>query len=57
MPERPHSLVQEWKNLTFMHWEVDPARLTPYIPEGLELALVEGKAYVGTIPFEMDSYL
>ena len=53
MPEPPHALNQEWRNLTFMHWEVDPARLAPYIPEGLELDLFEGKAYVGTIPFEM----
>ena len=53
MPSTPHALNQEWRNLTFMHWEVDPARLAPYIPEGLELDLFEGKAYVGTIPFEM----
>ena len=52
MPDSPHVLIQEWRNLTFMHWEVDPARLAP-IPEGLELDLFEGKAYVGTIPFEM----
>ena len=53
MPSTSHALNQEWRNLTFMHWEVDPARLAPYIPEGLELDLFEGKAYVGTIPFEM----
>ena len=46
MPDSPHVLSQEWRNLTFMHWEVDPARLAPYIPEGLELDLFEGKAYV-----------
>ena len=53
MPNSPHALAQEWRHLTFMHWEVDPARLAPYIPEGLELDLFEGKAYVGTIPFQM----
>jgi len=53
MPDRPHALSQEWRNLTLLHWEVDPVQLTPYIPDGLELDLFEGKAYIGTIPFEM----
>tara|TARA_B100000767_G_scaffold202423_1_gene189312 strand:+ start:270 stop:1004 length:735 start_codon:yes stop_codon:yes gene_type:complete len=53
MPERSHSLVQEWRNLSFMHWEVDIDKLRPHIPEGLEIDLFEGKAYVGTIPFLM----
>ena len=53
MPERPHSLVQEWKNLTFMHWEVDPMKLAKYIPDGLEIDLFEGRAFIGTIPFTM----
>ncbi|MAH91504.1 MAG: hypothetical protein CMA11_07020 [Euryarchaeota archaeon] len=53
MPEKAHSLVQEWRNLTFMHWEVEPQNLAPHIPKGLEIDLFEGKAYVGAIPFEM----
>ena len=40
-------------NLTFMHWEVEPSNLEPYIPDGLEIDLFEGKAFVGTIPFQM----
>ena len=53
MPERPHALVQEWRNLTFMHWEVSVEKLQPHIPDGLEIDLFQGKAYVGTIPFVM----
>tara|TARA_B100000925_G_scaffold84036_1_gene60018 strand:+ start:4768 stop:5505 length:738 start_codon:yes stop_codon:yes gene_type:complete len=53
MPDRPHALSQEWRNLTFMHWEVDPNKLKPYIPDGLDLDYFQGKAYVGTIPFMM----
>mgnify|MGYP001193431414 CR=1 FL=1 len=53
MPSKNHSLVQEWRNLTFMHWQVEPEKLLPYIPKGLELDLFQGKAYVGTIPFVM----
>ena len=53
IPDRPHALSQEWRNLTFMHWEVEPIKLEPHIPDGLELDLFEGKAYFGTIPFQM----
>ncbi len=53
MPNRGYSLSQYWHNLSFLHWEVSPEKLLPYIPEGLELDLFEGKAYVGTIPFMM----
>ena len=53
MPPRPHSFVQQWRHLSLLHWEVDPARLTSYIPDGLELDLFENKAYVSIIPFMM----
>ena len=36
-----------------MHWEVETEALKPHIPEGLEIDLFKGKAYVGTIPFVM----
>ena len=54
MPERKHSLNQNWKSLTFMHWEVSPDFLRKYLPDDLEIDLFEGKAYVGTIPFRME---
>ena len=53
MPERKHSLVQQWRYLTFMHWEVSPKLLYPYLPKGIELDLFEGKGYIGLIPFLM----
>ena len=51
MPSRKHSLSQEWRNLTFMHWEVDLEKLRPHVPEGLEIDTFEGKAYIGVVPF------
>ena len=39
MPDKPHALVQEWRNLSFLHWEVDVERLKPYFPKGLEIDL------------------
>ena len=55
MPDRAYSLDQEWKFLTFMHWEVDQEKLAKYIPDGLEIDLYEGRAYVGVIPFVMSN--
>ena len=54
MPERKFSLQQNWVDLTFMHWEVDPDILRKHIPDDLEIELFEGKAYVGVIPFKME---
>ena len=54
MPKRKFSLKQNWVDLTFMHWEVDPKILAKHIPEDLEIELFEGKAYVGIIPFKME---
>jgi len=53
MPERSHSFMQQWHHVSFLHWEVDPVLIAPYIPEGLELDTFEEKAYIGTIPFMM----
>ena len=53
MPNRSHSLIQEWRHLSFLHWEVDPNKLKQYIPEGIEIDFFEGKSFVGVIPFLM----
>ncbi|MEC8541573.1 MAG: DUF2071 domain-containing protein [Candidatus Thermoplasmatota archaeon] len=53
MPSRKHALTQEWRELTFMHWEVDVKKLVPHIPDGLEIDTYRGKAYVGIVPFIM----
>ncbi len=54
MPKRKCTLYQNWKHLTFMHWRVDIEKLKPHIPEGLEIDLHDGEAYVGVIPFIME---
>jgi uncharacterized protein YqjF (DUF2071 family) len=44
---------QQWRHLLFLHWEVPPSVLRPLVPQGLELDLHSGKAYVGLVPFTM----
>ncbi len=43
-----------WCDLLFAHWTADAAVLRRLIPEGLELDLFDGSAYVGAVPFRMD---
>ncbi|MAY05390.1 MAG: hypothetical protein CMB25_07340 [Euryarchaeota archaeon] len=53
MPPRSYAISQEWRELTFMHWKVDPERLKTHLPSGLEIDFFEEEAYVGVIPFVM----
>lgn len=53
---RPQARVagtQSWRNLLFLHWEVDAERLRALVPPSLQLDLWEGTALVGLVPFEM----
>ncbi len=51
----PHVPVmyQEWRHLTFLHWEVAPDCLRLLLPPDLELDTFDGRAYVGLVSFTM----
>lgn len=53
MPDGPWVMKQSWLDLLFAHWPVDPERLRPLIPPGLELETFDGKAWLGVVPFRM----
>lgn len=44
---------QWWRDITFVHWRVDPARVAPLLPRGVRPDLYDGSAWVGLIPFHM----
>jgi uncharacterized protein YqjF (DUF2071 family) len=44
---------QTWRDLVFIHWEIDPTAIASLLPPQLEPELFEGKAYVGLVPFRM----
>ncbi|TDU86993.1 hypothetical protein EV138_0510 [Kribbella voronezhensis] len=50
---RPRILRQNWRDLTFLHWAVEPASLERFYPPGTEPDTLEGKSYVGLVPFRM----
>ncbi|WP_340638838.1 DUF2071 domain-containing protein [Agromyces binzhouensis] len=52
-PPLPGRIVveQRWRDLVFLHWRTDPARVAPYLPAGTRPDVLDGVTWVGLIPF------
>ena len=48
-----HVMLQKWRDLLFLHWEIDPHVIQSTLPEGLFVDSFKSKAYVGVVPFWM----
>ena len=46
---------QKWRSLLFTHWPVPVESLRPLVDPAFELDLYEGVAYVGVVPFAMET--
>ena len=46
-------MTQLWRDLTFLHWAVDPVDVAHRMPPGVRPDTVDGRTYVGLIPFRM----
>ncbi|MET8828846.1 DUF2071 domain-containing protein [Streptomyces sp. NPDC004610] len=46
-------LTQQWLDLAFVHWAVDPAAVAPLLPPGTAPDTHEGVTYVGLVAFRM----
>ena len=47
----PVLMSQDWRDLTFVHWAVDPGRVAALMPPGVRPDVLEGRTYVGLVPF------
>jgi len=47
------AIQMRWQDLLFAHWPVDPSALAGLLPDGLELDLWDGRAWIGVVPFTM----
>jgi len=56
-PDRaPDPLLRmRWEDLLFIHWDVEPEEIARLLPDGLEPDVIEGRGWVGLIPFRMAS--
>ena len=49
----PVMMNQYWRDLTFLHWAVDPSLVADRMPPGVRPDTLDGLTYVGLIPFRM----
>lgn len=62
-PAEPIELVERevmrmwWRNLTFIHWAVEPAAVQSLLPDGLTADTFDGEAWIALVPFEMEVQL
>ncbi len=47
-------MSQRWNDLLFAHWPMRAAEIEPLLPEGLEIDIFQGSAWLGVVPFWMD---
>jgi uncharacterized protein YqjF (DUF2071 family) len=47
----PVPIAFDWQNLLFEHYPVDPALVTPTLPEGLSVDTYDGRAWLSVVPF------
>ncbi|MCU1693469.1 MAG: hypothetical protein JWM64_2560 [Frankiales bacterium] len=52
-PVRRAVFTQHWGELAFLHWPVDPALVAPLLPPGTVPDVVDGRTWVGLVPFVM----
>lgn len=46
-------MIHRWDHITFLHWRYDAADVQRLLPPGLEVAVLDGSAWVGLVPFVM----
>ena len=46
---------QDWRDVTFIHWRVDPTVVAPFLPAGTRPDTFDGATFVALVPFEMRS--
>jgi uncharacterized protein YqjF (DUF2071 family) len=44
-------LTADWRYLTMLNYEIDPALLAPYVPAGTELDFWQGRCYISVVGF------
>lgn len=54
-PAQTAVMYQRWRDLLFLHWEYPAAAIQATLPEGLFVDAFGGKAYLGVVPFFMQS--
>ncbi len=46
-------MLQRWADVTYLHWPVEVAEVAALLPPGLAVDTIDGRAWVGLVPFVM----
>jgi uncharacterized protein len=49
----PRLMTQRWRDVAFLHWAVDPLAVARFFPPGVAPDVLDGRTYVGLVPFRM----
>jgi uncharacterized protein YqjF (DUF2071 family) len=52
-PVKRAVMVQQWRDLAYVHWRYPVEEVQALLPPGLEVDTFDGSAWVGLIPFSM----
>ena len=55
LPEDQWMIYQEWKEVVFLHWPVQPELLHHFLPEGLDLQSYKGNGWVSLVVFRLNN--
>lgn len=47
---------QSWRHVSFLHWRYEPDAIEKMLPDGLRPQLVDGSAWVGLTPFQVEGF-
>lgn len=50
---RPRLMTQRWRDVGFLHWAVEPQSVARFFPPGVAPDVLDGRTYVGLVPFRM----
>jgi uncharacterized protein len=53
LPQRGWIMGQTWEDLLFAHWRVPVDEVRQHVPEGLEVDVHDGSAWLGITPFRL----
>lgn len=53
LPQGEWKFYQEWNDAVFLHWKVNPETLRSFVPNELEIDLIDGEAWVSAVAFKM----
>jgi uncharacterized protein YqjF (DUF2071 family) len=54
IPKRSWKFYQEWNKAIFFHWEVEPEVVKPLLPNSVTLDMIDNKAWISLVAFDMN---